>query len=93
MMPAGLSHAVPLAACTPVYGYPELLTHPVYPVGPIQAPAAAADPFSKFNLHKISKKCAEKIFQGSKNLAMKLSSRSRFNAKVGTLYLVGLICT
>ena len=49
--------------------------------------------FSKFNLHKISKKRAEKIFQGSKNLAMKLSSRSRFNAKVGTLYLVGLICT
>ena len=49
--------------------------------------------FSKFSLHKISKKRAEKIFQCSKNLAMKSSSRSRFNAKVGTLYLVGLICT
>ena len=48
---------------------------------------------SKFNLHKISKKCAEKIFQCSKNLAMKSSSRSRLRAKVGTSYLAGLICT
>jgi hypothetical protein len=47
MMPSGFNHAVPLAACTPVYGYPDVLTHPVYPVGPIQAPAAAADPIQQ----------------------------------------------
>jgi hypothetical protein len=45
----------------------------------------------KFNLHKISKKCAEKIFQSSKNLAMKSSSRSRLRAKVGISYLAGFV--
>jgi hypothetical protein len=94
MMPAGLTHAVPLAACTPVYGYPDVLTHPVYPVGPIQAPAAAADPIQQVQPAQDQQEVRrEDLFQGSKNLAMKLSSRSRFNAKVGTLYLVGLICT
>ena len=47
MMPSGLNHAVPLAACTRVYGYPDLLTYPVYPVDPVQAPAAAADPIEQ----------------------------------------------
>ena len=47
MMPSGLNHAVPLAACTRVYGYPDMLTYPVYPVDPVQAPAAAADPIEQ----------------------------------------------
>jgi hypothetical protein len=47
MMPSVLNHAVPLAPCARVYGYPDELTHPVYPVGPVQAPGAAADPIQQ----------------------------------------------